>query len=113
MGALSQLAADVAQVERLKPVHEPRDHEDAPGTTVADALRDLKKAKYFYVCVPHGFGSDWSYCRVSKAEALRFLNSKKPADALSSNVHWSKFDERPSLFMGDFYDQSRANGGAR
>lgn len=82
----------------------PQQRPDERGKTIADALRFLGHALYVYVAVPGGYG-DWNFCRVSKSEARRFLTAsyKKPDDAFASSLTWSKFDARPSLFMGSVY----------
>ena len=46
---------------------------DETGSTIADAMRFLRKAKSVYVAVPRGFDDEWDYFFVSKVQAKKHL----------------------------------------
>lgn len=76
------------------------------GDTVADALSQLRKARYVAVMVAHGFRGKSSFCSVSKAHARRWLTSygTKPDQALYSILVHYEFASH--LFLGSHYDNT-------
>lgn len=74
------------------------------GTTVADALAFLKRAKKVWVTVVTGAPGDWDYCHISKAEARRYLtkSGRKPTDPFASTFEdWRH--KNTSLWLGSYY----------
>ena len=85
---------------------------DVRGTTIAEALQFLKKAKRVYVVVPTGFDhhhhSAWHYCRISKAEARRHLTASyfKSESRFSSRFENLGYGDT-TVYLGSFYDETR------
>lgn len=96
--------------EQTAPVIGHPDTNEVAGTTFADALKMSKRARLFYVAVPHGArNGEWSYVRVSHKEALSFLTGlfRKPEDELRSKLVCMEGNRDPSLFMGSVYEWSK------
>jgi hypothetical protein len=72
------------------------------GKTFADALRLMRRAKYFAFVVPYGDGFRWGHIRVSRQAAQSFLKGyEKPERLLHSEL--TRFDSGGIwLFVGEF-----------
>lgn len=78
----------------------------ARGRTRADAIRLMDDASKVYVCVPHGYGDQWSYLEVGKDIALRGLRGHglAPDELYASRL--TRVVGDINLYLGSTYDMA-------
>ena len=83
----------------------PRIEDTMIGATADDALELLRKAGKVFVHVKHGLGGITSTCRLTKADAKRWLTklSEREKGALTSRL--VSFDNGRYLFLGSIFDR--------